>query len=112
VCRYHFFKQPILLVSNPTWIKYVLSDASDNFEKERDPYLASIVGNGLLVSQGLPSRSPATPTTNSHFLPVVRVVSCAVVRVRALTGAFWSRQRRLMVLRRHHGGQGVVSLKC
>lgn len=63
VCRYHFFKQPILLVSNPTWIKYVLSDASDNFEKERDPYLASIVGNGLLVSQG----------------------------------AFWSRQRRLMM---------------
>jgi hypothetical protein len=52
VCRYHFFRQPILVVSNPKWIKYVLSDASDIFEKERDPYLAAIVGNGLLVSQG------------------------------------------------------------
>jgi hypothetical protein len=52
VCRYHFFRQPILLVSDPKWIKYVLSDASDIFEKERDPYLAAIVGNGLLVSQG------------------------------------------------------------
>jgi hypothetical protein len=78
VCRYHFFKQPILLVSNPTWIKYVLSDASDNFEKERDPYLASIVGNGLLVSQGY---FHARPQHQRHTLTrlLVRVRWCVCV---------------------------------
>ncbi|KAL6056302.1 Pentalenene oxygenase [Balamuthia mandrillaris] len=53
VSRYLYFRQPILLVSSPQWAQHVLSgDSAASFEKERDPFMAEIVGNGLLVSQG------------------------------------------------------------
>jgi len=52
VCRYFYFTQPIVLLSNPKWVQYVLSDNAHNYEKESDPFLTDIVGNGLLVSQG------------------------------------------------------------
>ncbi len=52
ICRYHYFTHPVIVLSSPYWIKHVLVENSSNYEKDRDPHLSDIVGNGLLVSQG------------------------------------------------------------
>eukprot|EP00005_Dracoamoeba_jomungandri_P006951 CAMPEP_0174269328 /NCGR_PEP_ID=MMETSP0439-20130205/40633_1 /TAXON_ID=0 /ORGANISM="Stereomyxa ramosa, Strain Chinc5" /LENGTH=492 /DNA_ID=CAMNT_0015358045 /DNA_START=31 /DNA_END=1509 /DNA_ORIENTATION=+ len=52
ICKYYYFTEPIIVLSEPRLIEHVLHTNSKNYEKERDPYLSDMVGNGLLVSQG------------------------------------------------------------
>ena len=52
ICQYWYYSEPVVLIADANLVEYVLSTNSSNYVKERDMFVADIVGNGLLVSQG------------------------------------------------------------
>ena len=51
ICQYWYYSEPVVLIADANLVEYVLSTNSSNYVKERDMFVADIVGNGLLVSK-------------------------------------------------------------
>jgi cytochrome P450 len=49
---YWFFNQPVLVVSDPESVKYVLSTNVKNYEKYQEEIILNVIGNGLLLANG------------------------------------------------------------
>jgi len=85
VFKYWYYSDPVVVVSDPALVKAVLNTQSDAFDKERDPVIIDVIGNGLLLTNGSfwrRQRKIMSPTFGSTYIK--RMVPCFVEVTSAL----------------------------
>jgi hypothetical protein len=53
IFKYFYYSEPVVVVSDPALVKAVLCTQSSAFDKERDPVIIDVIGNGLLLTNGM-----------------------------------------------------------
>lgn len=85
IFKYYYFTDPVVVISDPAFVKTVLNTNSSHFDKDRDPVITAVIGHGLLLANGEPwkrQRKIMNPSFGNTYLK--RMVPCFVEVTRTL----------------------------
>lgn len=58
---------PVVVISDPAFVKTVLNTNSSHFDKDRDPVITAVIGHGLLLANGEPWKRQRKIMVRPHF---------------------------------------------